>query len=130
MSKVLVKFSDTFNDVEIIGFKVMTDIDSNYYQDMAESITWPFTFETSFGQIEFLNGDNLMSKLEFEEISDDEYKVLKRVFGDEYGIFIAKEYLEYIIDEENGFDDEDDEYDEDGYDQSDSFDDFDDYSYN
>jgi hypothetical protein len=128
MAKILVKFSDVFNDVDIVGFKVMTDIESNYYQDIAEDITWPFTFETSFGEIEFLNGESLISKLEFEEISNDEYKMIKRVFGDQYGIFVNQEYLEYIIDEEDGFD-EGDVIDEDGFDDSDSFDNFDDYSY-
>lgn len=120
MAKYLAKFSSVVNEIEVSGFIVMNDREVENFEELALSITWDFVYE--FGeddqfQIEFSDGEDLLSRVEFKEISLDEVKALKRLFNDEFGTFIGEGFLEQVIGEEDSdFDDEDeDDYDEINY---------------
>jgi hypothetical protein len=105
MSKFLVRFNDTYKDIDILGFKLMSDIDVNHLQDLADSINWSFSFRIPNGKLEFSSGENLLSKMEFNEISDIEYKALKKIFGPQYGVFIDQDFLDKVLQDDYGFDD-------------------------
>lgn len=120
MAKYLAKFSSIVHEIEISGFIVMNEREVENFEELALSITWDFVYE--FGeddqfQIEFSDGEDLLSRIEFKEISLDEAKTLKRLFNDEFGTFIGEAFLEQVIGEEDSdFDDEDeDDYDDINY---------------
>jgi hypothetical protein len=43
MAKYLVTFNDQINDIEIYGFKTMTEKEVENFERLAESITWGIT---------------------------------------------------------------------------------------
>ena len=112
MAKYLVLFTDQLNEIEINGFKVMTEKEVETLEELAASITWDFTYPISTGELEYLNGEDFLSRLEFKEVSFDENKMLKKLFNCACGVFIGIDYLETLIDEEDDslLDDEEDEY--------------------
>jgi len=99
----------------------MTDKDVENYEELAMSITWPFFFEIGDESIEFSSGEDLLSRIEFKEISNEEAKTIKRLFNDEFGIFIDESFLNDIIGEEEDYDDDEDGYDEDEDDYEDDY---------
>lgn len=125
MAKYLVSYSDTFNDVELNGFKIMTDKEVEQFETLAESIGWSFTYPLTTGEeIEFSSGEELLSKLDFKEISNEEFKAIKKVFNGEFGTFIGEEFLETLIeDEDDSFEDEEED-DYNGYDIEDEDDNY------
>lgn len=112
MAKYLAKFSSVVNEIEINGFVVMNEREVENFEELALSITWDFVYE--FGednqfQIEFSDGEDLLSRIEFKEINLDEAKIIKRLFNNEFGTFIGEAFLEEVIGEEDSeFDDDDD----------------------
>jgi len=116
MAKFIATFNDTIEDIEINGFTVLTDKEVESFEELASSIEWSFIYPLNVGELEFSSGEDLLSRLEFKEISNEEYKVLSKTFDEEFGVFITAEYLEDLISEEDDFsDDEDDDEDEDGF---------------
>lgn len=116
MAKYLAKFSSVVNEIEISGFVVMNEREVENFEELALSITWDFVYE--FGeddqfQIEFSDGEDLLSRIEFKEISLDEAKIIKRLFNNEFGTFIGEAFLEEVIGEEDSDFDEDDDDDDD-----------------
>ena len=116
MAKFIAIFSDTINDVEVNGFSVMTDKEADEYEELAYSITWPFTYNIGDYEMEFSNGDELLSKIEFKELTFEESKSLKTIFNNKFGFFINLDYLQTIVEEEDDDLESDDEFDDDGYD--------------
>lgn len=121
MAKYLAKFSTMVNEIEISGFVVMNEREVENFEELALSITWDFVYE--FGednefQLEFSDGEDLLSRVEFKELSLDEAKTLKRLFNNEFGTFIGESFLENVIGEEDSdFNEEDDDdYDDINYD--------------
>jgi hypothetical protein len=117
MAKYLVTFNDILNEVEITGFSVMTEKEVEVFEKLAESITWEFTYPLmTDAEIEFSSGEDLLSRIDFKEITNDEYKVLNKVFNEPFGTFITEEFLQNLLDEEEeDFDDEEDDDDWDSY---------------
>jgi hypothetical protein len=115
MAKYLVTFNDICNEVEITGFSLMTEKEVEAFEQLAESITWEFTYPLiTNAEIEFLSGEDLLSRIEFKEISNEEYKALNKVFNEPFGVFITEEFLQELLDEEEDFDsDEEEEEDDD-----------------
>ncbi|CAK0762530.1 conserved hypothetical protein [Gammaproteobacteria bacterium] len=116
MAKYLAKFSSMVNEIEISGFVVMNEREVENFEELALSITWDFVYE--FGeddqfQIEFSDGEDLLSRIEFKEINLDEAKIIKRLFNNEFGTFIGEAFLEEVIGEEDSDFDEDDDDDDD-----------------
>ena len=117
MAKFIATFNDTIEDIEINGFTVLTDKEVEEYEDLAYSITWPFTFKMGGYELEFSNGEDLLGRIDFKEISFEDSKSLKKLFNNEFGFFIGLDFLESIVEEEDDYDgDDEDEFDEDGYD--------------
>ena len=114
MAKFLAIFNDTIDEIEVNGFIVMTEREVEEYEELALSITWPFTHNMGEDELEFSSGEDLLSKTEFKEITNDEAKVMKKLFNNEFGIIIGFDTLENIVDEEEDDfdeDEEDDDYD-------------------
>jgi hypothetical protein len=112
MAKYLATFSDTIDEIEINGFVIMTDKEVETYEEMASSIAWPFVYNVGEDELEFTSGEDLLTRIEFKEISTEEAKMMKRLFNNEFGVFIDEGFLAEVIGEE---DDDDDEF-EDDYD--------------
>jgi hypothetical protein len=114
MKKFLVTFSDTIvdEDIEVNGFFVMSDKEVLHFEELANSITWPFTHEFENGEeLYYSNGEAFLSAISFKEITDDESKTVSRLFNDEFGFFIGVDFLMSKIDEEQ--DEGDDDFEED-----------------
>jgi len=117
MAKYLVTFNDQINEIEIHGFKTMTEKEVENFETLAESITWGFSYKLGNGKkLHFTDGNDFLSKFEFKELSFDEDRNLKKLFNGEFGTFITEDELESITKEEDdGYIDDLDDYDEDDY---------------
>lgn len=121
MARYLVTFTDQINDVEISGFKLMSEKEVETFESLAENITWTFYYPlTNDIELEFAGGDDLLSKIDFKELSNDEFKVVKKLFNEGFGVFIDVDFLEEQLDDEDEeYEDEDEEsnyYDNDNFD--------------
>lgn len=127
MAKFIATFNDTIDDIELNGFKVLTEKDVEEFENMAYSITWPFKFKIGEYSLEYSSGEDLLSKIDFREISFDESKTLKKLFNNEFGFFIGLDFLESIVEEEEDYNDNDNN-DEDDYNPryDDDYDEYDD----
>jgi hypothetical protein len=124
MAKYLVIFTDSLDDIEINGFTVMTEKELDSFEETAMSITWPFVYQIGQDELEFASGDDFFSRIETKEITNDEVKTLKRLFNDNFGVFIDEDFLEEIIGDEDDLDDEDlddEDLDDDNYGYDDSY---------
>ncbi len=117
MAKYIVIFNDTCNDVEMHGFTLMTDKEVENYESLLESINWEIIYPlASDGEIIYSSGNDLLGCIEFKEISNEEYKIIKKTFPDGFGVFINEEFLSEILNDEIGNDENDsvdDDYDTD-----------------
>jgi hypothetical protein len=114
MIKYLATYTDTINGLDIFGFMVMSDKDMGRYESLVMSITWSFSYNVSeFDYLDFMDGEEYLSRIEFKEITDDEYVSIKNVFGEKFGTFIDEDYIKIIlsVDEitDNDFIDDNDE---------------------
>lgn len=101
MAKVLVTFTDTLDDIEINGFSVMSEKEFESFEETAMSITWPFVYIMGQDELEFSSGDDFLSRIDSKEISNEEAKTLKKLFGDSFGVFIDEVFLEEVIGDED-----------------------------
>ena len=107
MAKYLAIFSDTLNDIEINGFMTMTDKEVENFEELASSITWEINHELGGEVLVYSSGDDLLSRIDFKEISNEEFKALKKCFDGKFGVFIDESDLLNHIDEEEDEDDDD-----------------------
>lgn len=122
MAKFLVTFNDTLDEIEINGFTIMSDKEVENFEKLASSINWPFDYKLGNDELEFSSGEDLLSRMEFTEITNEEAKVFKKLFNNEFGVFISESALEDIIGDEDIDDYDDDELDDlydDNYDYND-----------
>jgi hypothetical protein len=115
MAKYLAKFTSMMDEVEINGFVIMSDSEVENFEELASSINWEFSYK--FGeddqyQLDFSDGEDLLSRVEFKEINASEAITIKRLFNDEFGVFIGEEFLTSVIGDEDSDFDEDDEDDD------------------
>lgn len=119
MARYLAIFSDNHGEeFDVHGFKIMTEREINDFEELATSITWGFEYYANSECLSYSNGEDFLSRIEFKEISKDEYDTLNKIFGGEFGTFIGEEYLQSILDGEAELDEEENE---------DEWDDIDDY---
>lgn len=129
----MINFLVTFNDVideiiEVNGFSIMTDKEVLRFEELASSITWPFTYEFEDGsELYYSNGESFLSTITFKEITNEEAKCFERLFNDNFGFFIGQTFLESKIKEEEG-DFDDDDFDDDFNDDYDLDDDINHYN--
>ena len=112
MAKYLVTFNDQLGEIELKGFVVMTDKEYEKFEELAASITWDFIYQISEEEIEFSSGEDLLTRIDYKEISNEEAKVIKKLFNNEFGVFVTEEYLESIVGDE-GLDEEEEDLEED-----------------
>ena len=123
MSRFLVTFTDNYGDqLDIHGFKVMTEKEVSKFEELALSINWEFSYPLIDGSLVYLNGDDLLSRFEFKEISKSEYDLLSKMFDGKFGTFVDDEFLESIANDESDepkgysdYDDFEDEYEDEDY---------------
>ena len=110
MAKFLLTFTDTLDEIEINGFTVMSEKEVENFEELAASINWSFVYKLGTEELEFSSGEDLLSRIEFKEITNEEAKTFKRLFNNEFGVFITESFLEEVIGDEDeiDFDDEDD----------------------
>ena len=117
MAKYLAIFQDNHGEeFDVHGFKIMTEKEVNKFEELALSITWDFSFYANSESLNYSNGDDFLSRIEFKEINTDEYETLEKVFGGEFGTFIGEEYLQTVLDGDDTEMDDEDDYDGDNYD--------------
>jgi hypothetical protein len=109
MAKFLVTFTDTLDEIEINGFTVMNDKEVENFEELAASINWPFVYKMGTDELEYSSGEDLLSRIEFKEITNEEAKTFKRLFNNEFGVFITESFLEEVIGDEDEIDFDDDE---------------------
>jgi hypothetical protein len=113
MAKYLAIFNDIIDDVSVNGFSVMTEKEVETFEELANSISWSFIYEVNDElEIDYSDGEELLSKIEFKEITVEESKTLKRLFNSQFGVFIDENFLIKVIGDEST----DDYYDEDDID--------------
>jgi hypothetical protein len=121
MAKILAIYNDSVENtdiqVDVNGFIIMTNKEMEDYEEIASSITWTFTYKFNELEFEFANGEDLLTRIDFREISNEEAKAFKRLFNDEFGIFISEDELHTIIGDEEDLDEE--SVDNDYYDEED-----------
>jgi hypothetical protein len=111
MAKFLVTFTDTLDEIEINGFTVMSDKEVENFEELAASINWPFVYKMGADELEYSSGEDLLGRIEFKEITNEEAKTFKRLFNNEFGIFITESFLEEVIGDEDEIDFDDDDED-------------------
>jgi hypothetical protein len=109
MVKFLVTFTDTLDDIEINGFVIMTEKEFEVFEETATSITWPFIYALGQDELEFSSGDDFLTRIDSKEITNEEAKTLKNLFGDLFGVFIDEGFLQDVIGDEDDFDEDEDE---------------------
>lgn len=119
MAKYLATYSDTIDDIEVTGFSLMTDKEMERFEDLAISISWYFTYVIGDYEIEYSSGEDLLTRIDFREISNEEYKILNKVFDEGFGVFITEDYLLEVISEEEDEEEIEDEYERDEEDDED-----------
>jgi hypothetical protein len=105
MARYLAIFTDNHGEeFDVHGFKIMTAKEVSKFEDTASSITWDFEYYANSEALTYSNGDDFLSRIEFKEITKEEYDVIDKVFGGEFGTFISEEYLKTILDGDDGQD--------------------------
>jgi hypothetical protein len=114
MAKFLATFNDVIDEIELHGFIIMSEKEMNDYEELATSITWPFTYKLGEDEVEleYTSGEDLLSRIDFKEITNEESKMFKKLFNNEFGVFIDSNFLDEIAEEESDLDDEDEDYDD------------------
>jgi hypothetical protein len=115
MKKYLVIFNDLYNDeVEVNGFMVMTEKEVDYYEDLVYTISWDFQVDFNDIQLTYNSGEDLLSKIDFKEISNEQYKMFEKLFENGFGYVVKLETIETIADGEDvEYEDLDEDFDED-----------------
>jgi hypothetical protein len=112
MARYLVIFKDQIDGTDVNGFKIMSDKELTDFEQLAESITWGFSYIVGETKIYFANGEDLLSRLEYKEVTLEESRVFKKLFDGEFGVFVNQEFIDEISREESDEDDYEDETDE------------------
>ena len=115
MARYLVTFRDNhMEEFDVNGFKIMSEKELSRFEELANSITWEFAYYANNEALVYSNGEDFLSRIDYKEITKDDYDVIDKVFGEEYGTFINEDYLQTVIDGEDkyeGGDEYDDELD-------------------
>lgn len=99
MAKYVAIFSDLIGDIELNGFSLMTDKEYQNFEELAASITWGFSYEVGDEELEYTSGEDFLSRMDFKEVSNEEFKALKKTFPTNFGFYIDEAYLEMIVGE-------------------------------
>lgn len=109
--KYIAIFNDQLNDVNINGFALMSENEMEKYEELLTSIDWEFSYEIGGDAIEYINGEDLLSKIEFKAISIEEFKILQKIFNRNFGTFITESFINDIVGDDYKEDKDDEFYD-------------------
>lgn len=128
MAKYIAIFNDvTSEEITVNGFIIMTEKQMNSYEELASSITWDFDYKEDGLELNYINGEDLLDKIEFKELSVQEASLIKKLFGVKFGYFIDEELLFDVVQEEGEEEMDEDNDDDEGYGVNDNYFDDDDY---
>ena len=128
MAKYIAIFNDvTSEEITVNGFIIMTEKQMNSYEELASSITWDFDYKEDGLELNYINGEDLLDKIEFKELSVQEASLIKKLFGVKFGYFIDEELLFDVVQEEGEEEMDEDNDDDEGYGVNDNYSDDDDY---
>ncbi len=111
MKKCIAIFSDWYNDeIEVNGFIVMTDKEAENFEALLNDVTWSFTFNTGSVDLNYSSGEDLLTRIEFKDITNEQHKALSTVFEGMFGVFPTPEFIqeEILSGDDGGFDEEED----------------------
>lgn len=108
MGKVLINFSDDWADeMNIDGWVIMEEEE---WKEIKKKVAAKKGYiSVGFGtneDNEYSNGKDFLNTLEVTKLSDDEYSVLNKIFGESYGNTGFTGVWEYDYDEDNEDEDE------------------------
>ncbi len=116
MAKHIAIFNDLLDDVELTGFQLMSSKEVEQFEELAMSISWDFTHQVGDKELIYSSGEELLTRIDFKEISNEEYKILNNLFDGSFGFFIGLEHLEKLVDDnEDSIDEDDDDFIDDAY---------------
>lgn len=119
--KYIAIFNDQLNDININGFALMSENEMEKYEELLTSIDWGFSYEIGNEILEYVNGEDLLSKIEFKAISIEEFRMLEKLFNRRFGIFITESFINNIVEDEIKIDDN---YDDEKENENDDYDDY------
>ena len=105
MSKVLIKWEDNWADeMDIVGFQIMEDKEWKAMKAALEDVENEFTVCIGTNEeIDYKNGQALLDTLTVKKLSTEEYKTIKRLFGEEFGFTQFTYASEDVLKEEEEF---------------------------
>jgi len=112
MLRFLAIFSDNYGgEFDVNGFKIMTLKEVEKFEELAGNIAWDFSYGSGNESLYYTNGEDLLSRIEFKEITKEQFDILNKLFDGEFGTFIGEDYLHGILYGENDHDEDDEDYD-------------------
>lgn len=86
-NKVLVTWDSNWADeMDISGFKIFNEDEWNTFKETVSKRKHQFTiFVGTNEDIDYDNGKMLLEELTIKKLSEDEYKVIKKFVGEEFG---------------------------------------------
>jgi hypothetical protein len=116
MKKCVAIFYDCLGSIDVNGFMTMTDKEAEDYERLLSEITWEIVYDAYDEELVYSSGEEILSLIEFKDITNEEYKMFERLFGGKFGVFIDAAFLSSIIKQDSRDTDDMDE-EEDDYDQ-------------
>lgn len=114
MARYLAIFTDNINgEFDVNGFKIMTDKEASNFEELANSITWEFYYYADKDYLYYSSGEDFLTRIEFKEISKDQYDAYDKTLGGEFGVFVNEAFLQKEVLDQQEEIDEDDEEDDD-----------------
>ena len=103
----------------------MTDKEFEHFEEVCETISWDFSYPLGEEELFFSSGEDLLTRVDSKEISNEEYKALKKSFNDEkFGVFVDIDFLEETLgDIDDEEEEEEDNYERESYDDDEEDDD-------
>lgn len=104
MAKVIVKWESNYADeMDISGFVLMDKADANIWKKKIKTIEDQFTIYVGTNEdIEYGSGEELLSEIKIQNISDAEYEAIINAVGKEFGFTNFLDAVEnFEEDEEN-----------------------------
>lgn len=122
MGRYLAIFSDNYNgEFDVSGFRTMTEKEVNKFEELATSITWEFSYYADKDYLYYTSGEDFLTRIEYKEITKEQYDLIEKTLKGEFGFFIGLEYLEHEVKEQMDEIEEDEESEEEDEKESDDY---------
>ena len=83
MKKFIMMYSGNWNDeIDVDGFVIMNKSQSTYLKRFLKNFDSPISISLGFGDdVDYDNGRDLMDEISFQEITNEEGDVIRKIFG-------------------------------------------------